>query len=39
MTCQAEIGYHVQATKFEKDSMQVLKLLGTPLRGFTVQEI
>ena len=37
MICQAEIGSYVQGSQFEKDSVQVLKFLGSSLRGFTVR--
>ena len=39
MTCQAEIGSHVKGIKFEKDSLQVLKFLGSSLQGFTVSPL
>ena len=37
MICQAEIGSYVQGSQFEKNSFQVLKFLGSSLRGFTVR--
>ena len=36
MACQAEIGSYVQGPQLEKDSLQVLKFLGSSLQGFTV---
>ena len=36
MTCQAEISSYFKGAWFEKDSLQVIKFLGSSLREFTV---